>query len=118
MDKREHIHPASPVCAIIQLCKTFKCNTAYQTHRKRNSFTQSDCLHLKIYTVSVLDKTKTTAYNIFDIKMKKVQPTVFQVAELKAHMPMEMLRIIKRTFRDALGKLLNSKTLVHFDEDS
>ena len=26
-------------------------------------------------------------------------------------MPMEMLRMIKRTFRDALGKLLNSKNL-------
>ena len=26
-------------------------------------------------------------------------------------MPMEMLRMIKRTFRDALGKLLNSKPL-------
>ena len=25
-------------------------------------------------------------------------------------MPMEMLRMIKRTFRDALGKLLNSKS--------
>ncbi|XP_015780772.1 PREDICTED: uncharacterized protein LOC107358697 [Acropora digitifera] len=29
--------------------------------------------------------------------------TLKQVAELKAHMPMEMLRMIKRTFRDALG---------------
>ena len=35
----------------------------------------------------------------------------FQVAELKAHMPMEMLRMIKRTFKDALGKLLNSEPL-------
>lgn len=40
-----------------------------------------------------------------------VDISVFQVAELKAHMPMEMLRMIKRTFRDALGKLLNSKPL-------
>lgn len=40
--------------------------------------------------------------------MKKVQPTAFQVAELKAHMPIEM---IKRTFRDALGKRLNGKPL-------
>ena len=69
--------------------------------------------------------SKTTAYDIFDIKMKKssthsfpvinfiitVDISIFQVADLKAHMPMEMLRMIKRTFRDALGKLLNSKPL-------
>ena len=53
-----------------------------------------------------------------------VDISVFQVAELKAHMPMEMLRMIKRTFRDALGKLLHSKPLLvtkapfHFDENS
>ena len=29
---------------------------------------------------------------------------IFQVAELKTHMPMEMLKMIKRTFKNALGK--------------
>ena len=28
-------------------------------------------------------------------------------------MPMEMLRMIKRTFRDALGKILNSKPVIN-----
>ena len=81
--------------------------------RKRNSFTQSDWLHLKIYTVSVSDNiTKATACNLSVINfITTVDISIFQVAELKAHMPMEMLRMIKRTFRDALGKLLNSKPL-------
>jgi len=30
--------------------------------------------------------------------------TLKQVAELKAHMPMEMVRMIKRSFKDALGR--------------
>ena len=34
-----------------------------------------------------------------------------QVAELKAHMPMEMLRMLKRTFKDALGMNSNYITL-------
>lgn len=54
IDKRELVYPASPVCAIISALQTsLKYNTGYQTHRKRNSFTQSDWLHPKIYTVSI-----------------------------------------------------------------
>lgn len=30
--------------------------------------------------------------------------TLKQVAELKSHMPMEMVRMIKRSFKDALGR--------------
>ena len=57
-----------------------------------------------------MKKSSTHGFSVINFIIT-VDISVFQVAELKAHMPMEMLRMIKRTFRDALGKLLNSKPL-------
>ena len=36
--------------------------------------------------------------------MKNLILHFYQVAELKTHMPMEMLRMIKRSFKDSLGE--------------
>ena len=64
---------------------------------------------MPLFLTKSLFLSTTWCYDSVIASFFKVKETIFfQVAELKAHMPMEMLRMIKRTFKNALGKHINN----------